>query len=272
MFGYFKLDKECPAGLQTEYRRYYCFLCRAIEKYYGQKARFLLSFDVTFFMILVSDDSYLKSVSRISCFNHSKEIDEVLSRDFTGKIASLNILLTAAKLEDDIQDEGSIKSKLANGLFNAEIRKAKQHDPRMWEIISENYQTIRRLESEGAGLKEIEQAFSKLMTEVAALCFGLTDPARLSQLNAASRWLYYIDAVDDIDENRAEKTFNPLYEYSDFADLKEHYYELSEHINALLSETVPNASRTMNDALVNRVIYCGIPDATINVIMKRRKT
>jgi hypothetical protein len=42
-------------------------------------------------------------------------------------------------------------------------------------------------------------------------------------LKAISKWLYFIDAIDDLDENIAEGTFNPFLEYKSFKNLKLNY-------------------------------------------------
>ena len=36
MFGYFKMDADCPTAIGEHYKKFYCFLCRSLEKYYGQ--------------------------------------------------------------------------------------------------------------------------------------------------------------------------------------------------------------------------------------------
>ena len=66
MFGYFKLDKECPTKLFSQYKKYYCFLCRTLGKHYGVAARFTLSYDIAFLAMLVTDASLLKEINKVS--------------------------------------------------------------------------------------------------------------------------------------------------------------------------------------------------------------
>lgn len=271
MFGYFKLDRECPREIFTDYKKYYCFLCRTLQRYYGLAARFTLSYDVAFFLILVSDDAYLGQVKKVSCLNRNDAIRQALEHPTSKTIASLNILLSAAKLEDDICDEKKLSSRIVSWLLSPAIRKAKKTDPLMWEIISDEYATLRVLEAQNAPLHDLEDCFARMMLRLAKECFGLADPQRLSYLQAAARWLYFIDAVDDVDENRKEGSFNPFASYGSFHRLKNHnYLFLTSHIHQLYADVSRQTPTGMNDLIINRILFRGIPDATVQVLTRRR--
>ena len=55
MFGYVNINRN---GLSEEelrdYRGYYCGLCSKLKEIGGKKAQFLLNFDITFMIILLS--------------------------------------------------------------------------------------------------------------------------------------------------------------------------------------------------------------------------
>ena len=272
MFGYFKLDRECPREIFNDYKKYYCFLCRALQRHYGLAARFTLSYDVAFFLILVADEGYLDKIKKVSCLKSDDALRQALEHPISQTIAALNILLSAAKLEDDIQDEQSISSRVISMILSSAIRRAKKREPLMWEIISGEYAALRQLEAQNAGLQALEECFSRMMLRLAGECFGLTDPQRLSCLQTASRWLYFIDAVDDVDENLKEGSFNPFASYGSFAKLKNHHYRfLTDHMRGLYADVPRQPPTGMNRLIVNRILFRGIPDATVQVLTKRRK-
>lgn len=272
MFGYFKLDRECPREIYNDYKKYYCFLCRALQRYYGLAARFTLSYDVAFFLILVSDDAYLAQIKKLSCLNSDDAIRQALEQPVSKTIASLNILLSAAKLEDDICDEKKLSSRIVSWLLGSAIRKAKKNDPLMWEIISDEYAALRELEAQNADLTALEECFSRMMLRLARECFGLTDQRRLSYLQAASGWLYFIDAVDDVDENLADGSFNPFASYGSFSQLKNHnYLFLTDHVQSLYAHVSRQSPSGMNDLIIGRILFRGIPDATVQVLTRRRR-
>lgn len=271
MFGYFKLDRECPREIFNDYKKYYCFLCRTLQRWYGPVARFTLSYDVAFFLILVSDDSYLGQIKKVSCLNREKALSQALEHPKSREAASLNILLTAAKLEDDILDEQSLSSRAISLLLGRSIRKAKKNAPLMWQIISGEYAALRELERQKAELEQLEECFARLMLRLARECFHLEDPERLAYLNTAARWLYFIDAVDDIDENLKEGTFNPFAEFRSFGELKNHHYRyLTDHIRCLYENTPRQTPGGMNGLITNRILFRGIPDVTVRVLTRRR--
>lgn len=272
MFGYFKLDRECPREIFNDYKKYYCFLCRTLQRYYGLAARFTLSYDVAFYLILVSDDAYLGKIKKVSCLGSDEALKEALELPLSRDIASLNILLSAAKLEDDILDEQSLSSRAVSLVLSAAIRKAKKNAPHMWEIISGEYAALRELERQNADLCALEESFSRMMLRLAKECFRLQDAERLAYLDTAARWLYFIDAVDDLDENKKEGTFNPFASYPSFSELKNRNYRfLTDHIQALYANTPRQEPTGMNCLITNRILFRGIPDTTVKVLTRRRK-
>ena len=59
MFGYIKLDDYSPKRYQEHFKKNYCFLCRALDYHYGLFSRLFVSFDVTFFVILFSEEDFV---------------------------------------------------------------------------------------------------------------------------------------------------------------------------------------------------------------------
>lgn len=270
MFGYFKLDKECPARLFSQYKKYYCFLCRTLGKHYGMTSRFTLSYDVAFLAMLVSDEQLLNEINKIHCLKNEQALSVAINREISKKIATANVLLAAAKLEDDILDENSIKAKMIYFLLKRAIKKAKKNYADMWLIVNEGYSYIRDLEKDNATLETIENAFADMMCKIAECCRQTRDKQTLLILSVISKWLYFIDAIDDLDENIAEGTFNPLLKYGSFKNLKlsyntvilKHYYSLFEELK------FDENNSGINNDVINRVVFWGIPEMTVKVLTK----
>ena len=271
MFGYFKMDADCPTAIGEHYKKFYCFLCRSLEKYYGQLSRCLLSYDVALLLLLFTEEGFLSQVPKIGCLRKTPELKQSLTEEVSRKIATLHVLLVAAKLDDDIRDEGSFAAKAAQLAASGQISKAKKTEPEMWEIIRDEYIALRELEKQNAPLDALEQQFSRMMVLVGARCFGLQDPQRLKALDFAARWLYFIDAVDDLDENLAEKTFNPLASFGSFRDMKRlHYRELAAHFQQLHSQATRLAGAD-NAQVLNYILFTKVPTETIHVLLKVRE-
>lgn len=270
MFGYLKLDNHCPQHLKVSYKKYYCFLCRALQEFYGFKARFLLSYDVAFFLILCSDDAFLYDFEKIGCIKKSNMLYETLQQPIAKKIAALNVQLAVAKLQDDVIDDDDIKAKAAKLIFSSASNKAKHDFPLMWEIIDGEYKELRRMELDNCGLDDIELQFSKMMKRVAQECFGILDENRLTLLEIGTKWIYFIDAVDDIDDNIAERTFNPLTKFGSLDKLKnENYLYIAQHFNEIRKDP-PYLSGGVEADIINRLVDVRLIECTIGVLTRER--
>ncbi len=270
MFGYFKMDADCPREIVEHYKKYYCFLCRSLEKHYGQLSRCTLSYDVALLLLLFSEEGFLSDINKIHCFRKCSQLKSALTEENSLKIATLHILLIAAKLDDDIRDENSFLAKTAKTVVSGHIAKAKSREPLMWQIIKEEYMALHELEKEKAALEALELQFSRMMVRVGTECFGLSDPSRIAALDFAARWLYFIDAVDDLDENIKEQVFNPFSAHESVDVLKnKKYLELSKHFDQLYGHVIMLAGKE-NARVINYILFTKVPTETIRVLLKER--
>ena len=235
MFGYLKFYKELGGTYYNRFKKNYCYLCRSLQNKYGFASRFTLSFDITFFLLSISEENYLSKLNKVSCVN--KLDDDYSNYVYTDKIAALNLLLACAKIEDDILDENSMVAKSVKTLLNGAFVKAKNNHPNLWNIIDQGYKEVRRLEKENAAIEKLEEAFASIVTRSAKEEFNCRDPNRLMILDFTSRWLYFIDAFHDYDEDKKENRFNPL----DFSDLNygqrySYFYNHMEYLNTYIRE------------------------------------
>ena len=262
MFGYVKLDKKAPALLKQNFRKHYCFLCRALGKYYGQFSRFLVSFDVTFCLLLFAEDAYLKEIGKIRCFKGSPELTTALTEELAKKIAAFNLTLVAAELDDNIRDKDTFYAKFAYGVLKKQFAKIQNDYPLMWSLINEGYDTMEAIEKANGSLDDMENCFAEIIENVARQCFDVSDAGILSQLKFVAKNLYFMDAVDDLDKDVQRNAFNPLKIYNSKKQLiNEHYLALNEHISAQRKALIPPAHTSKNILTTTRIVAFGIPDA-----------
>lgn len=270
MFGYLKMDGQSSKELNQEYKKYYCFLCRSLQKHYGALSRLLLSYDVAFFLILCADDGFLNSLEKVHCIKHSENLEVLLDSKISKDIATLNLQLMAAKLEDDIIDDNDTKAKIAKLIFSKKITRAKRAQPKMWKILTKEYDALRIIENRSGTLEELESQFSRMMVRIATECFGVSDSSKIDALELGTRWIYFIDAVDDIDENISEGCFNPLSQYGSFEKLKNNNYVfIAEHFSSLYLKH-PYVHGNKSAAIINRLIDHRLIECTVNVLTKER--
>lgn len=271
MYGYVKLHSGTKNSIKRNYKKYYCTLCRSLEENYGQKSRFLLSFDMTFLLVLFADENYVKEISKVGCIKKDDKLKNVLNQQISKDIATFSILLATVKLDDDIYDDNDLKAKIIKKLFSKQIKLAKQNSPNMYEILTSEYAKIRELEKKGKDIISIENQFANMMVKVGKKCFGMKDNSRISILEMAAKWIYFIDAVDDIDDNIKEKTFNPYSEYGSFENmLNTKYKELGLHFQELY-KGVNRLKGGENAEIINHMIFSCVPHQTVRVLEKKRR-
>ena len=269
MFGYFRLDDNCPASIRMLYKKYYCFLCRSLAKYYGQVTRFTLSYDVTLLSLFALENSLLENIDKIHCFINTKALKLALDSEQSLKIASLSIMLVGVKVEDDVADERKTKHKITSWIFKNSVDKAKRTYPSAWKILDDGYRRLRILEKNNASLQEIEQIFADMMVNVMVELFLIKDNRIKNTVSAISKWLYFIDALDDLNEDVKKERFNPFYEYKTIENLKSSNYTfLMNHIQELFNGVSPCKPDSKIEMVINRIVFNGIPEATVDILMR----
>ena len=194
MFGYLK-----PVGYgiaeQTKryYRQQYCTLCHALWTYYGFFPRFLLSFDMAFIACLF--DLTLNEQGKISCYKKM----EIESEDWK-KISALSLFMVEGKLVDDICDSQSKLSKMLLKLYKKPFTQAAADFPHTHDAIMHSFEKFRELENQKADVTTLADAFAVIICDSAKDLFACTALVEDIIFHVA-RWVYFIDAVDDLEED-----------------------------------------------------------------------
>ena len=209
MFGYFRFNQlYASPRVRRVYKNYYCGTCFALEYNYGEISRFILSYDVVILALLARLHKN-STADILPCFLRKKEKKQFYNDEGWKKLSAINILLMKAKLDDDINDEKAVKAKATYVVFGRAIKKAEKEYPKLAAIIKNGYKRIFELEMSGADILDICDEFAELMMKLAFEAYRIDDD-RLEFLRVISRWLYFIDQLDDYDDDVIEGKYNPL--------------------------------------------------------------
>ena len=209
MFGYFRFNQlYATPKLKNVYKNYYCGTCFALEYNYGELARCILSYDVVIIALVAKlYDNPNRNI--LPCFFKKSEKEQFAQNDGWKKVAAINVLLMNAKLDDDINDERSTKAKAAAALFHGTVKKAQQQFPELAQIIKDGYLNMYKLETEKVEIMYICNAFADMMEKLVVKAFDV-EPTKVDFVKGISRWLYFIDQLDDYDDDVKEGKYNPL--------------------------------------------------------------
>lgn len=220
MFGYVRPYK--PELLVREYGQYkavYCQLCRVLGEEYGPLARLALSYDCAFYAMLalsVTGEQIEERRGRCVC-NPMKACTYLQSPgEAYKKAAALCVLLTYHKLRDDCMDKGffsSLGSQMLLLVVSPKAKKAAKRYPFIAQAAERAMESQRMAESEGAGIDRCAEPTAELLRELFGELAGCGDrqrPALESFGYFLGRWVYLMDAADDLVEDMRSGSFNPF--------------------------------------------------------------
>ncbi len=269
MFGYIKMDSYAPVKYRDYFKRNYCFLCRALDRHYGLFARLFVSYDVTFFVTLFSEDNYLAAVEKIKCCKSTKKLNEKLREEYAKKVAALNLALAAGELKDNINDKDKFYAKPVYRAYGRVFGKVKRDYPLMWEIIEEGHKLMDQVEQVNGPIEDIENCFAHLVGRIAREVFFIQDEDKVAIIQYIAKMLYFMDAVDDIDKDIRRNTYNALKKYGSKKQYTtQNYHQLKQHLDALKKDLPRCQGHSLNAGVVNRVLDFGIPETIVKIAFK----
>lgn len=225
MFGYVRPQKsELLVREYEQYKGVYCSLCRQLGKSYGPAARLALSYDCTFYaMLLLALQPECPRFQKGRCVaNPFKRCTYCSAGEAELTAASaLTVLMTYHKIRDDIADSrflGKIRGYLLLPAAAWAKKKAARDFPRMDSIVSSAMEQQAAAEHNvEAGIDLCAEPTANMLRQVFELAAGPDagpESAAARVLNQIGyylgRWVYLMDAADDIEKDLKSDSFNPF--------------------------------------------------------------
>lgn len=218
MFGYVKPYKPHLRICEYEaYKAVYCSLCRTIKRNYGLAASMTLSYDFAFLSLLQCSFSE-NSPELHKCFCFANPFIKRLcftdiNFDF---IAGAALILIYNKINDDIADAGflkGMKKRISRLFLKNSFKKASHSYPHIADVVSEQMKKQSNLEKENC--KTIDRASEPTAVMLSVIASCISDrPEQKAILKRfgylLGRYIYIVDAYDDIERDFKNNSFNPL--------------------------------------------------------------
>ena len=216
MFGYVHISPDKLTGEEMErYRACYCGLCRTLGRRYGLAARMILNYDLVFFGILLSTGEVPR------CAAKRCPVHPVRPRCFCQETAALDaaadvsVLLTWWQLRDGVADHGffrGLKYRVSALFLRPAYRKASRLRPELDKQIRQRLASLAKLEQERCPIPDqAADAFALLLMDLAQLeQDGLKRRVLEQILYHLGRWIYLVDALDDLKADSRSGNYNPL--------------------------------------------------------------
>lgn len=225
MFGYVQIRKpELKIKDYEVYKGFYCGLCDVLKQKYGFMGQITLTYDMTFLVILLSSVYEVPiNVHEGRCITHPIGKKKFITNEITEFAANMNIILSYYHFEDDYKDEGSGKARIGTWLYKNKKNRAAGIYERKEQNISHELNELAKKESqENTDVFELADCFGNLMKELFIYREDLFTDI-LSQLAFhLGRFIYIMDAYDDLEEDIKNGSFNPLKSWCKREDYHEH--------------------------------------------------
>ena len=284
MFGYVRAaDDVLPQEDRQRYQSVYCGLCHALGRRYGLAGRMILNFDLTFLAMLLQEGSCGTCEKR--CLAHPiKARTCQQGSDTLDAAADMSVIWTWWQVQDGIADHcffGGLKYRFAALFLRRAYRKAKGYQPDFDAVTERQLRELAEMERRGeASLDAPADAFARLL---AAAAEGASDPIKgrvLGQmLYHLGRWIYLVDAADDLAKDVKSGSYNPLPRRYHLPEGK-----LTDEARRDLSMTLDSSVRAMaaafelwdfgeNRGIIENIVYQGlyaVGGAVLNGTYRRR--
>ena len=273
MFGYIRpLQGELKVCELERFKARYCGLCHALGKRYGLAARFTLSYELVFLSMLICSPGEATDTKRGRCIaSPCKKKPYCAQSPALDTCAGYNVILAWWKLRDTITDESFLRSlphRLASRFLSAAYRKAAENFPEFDGTVSAGLASLAGYCSQGSdSLDGAADNFAKILTAAVPGAMTSNDSRPLTELlYHTGRWIYLIDAYDDLRDDAKAGRYNPVAVRFKAIDGK-----LADEISDRLKTTITHSNTLICAAFellpeniwsetVRNIIYLGMPE------------
>ena len=277
MFGYvtpFKPDLKIRE--YEAYKSIYCGLCREMGKQYGPFARLTLSYDFAFLaMFELAVKNKMPEFENCRCaVNPLKKktcAKKCLELEFSSSMA---MIMLHFKVIDNIRDSKGLKKLwwLLLKLFSTSAyKKAKRKYPQVEENIRLAMDKQYNLEKSGDCC--VDEAADPTATALAVICKSM-DANKCNDLERfgyfLGRWVYLIDALDDIESDIKTGNYNPFLKgCGDTLEEMKKYAVGSINITAAeLQLAFEKLDISVFKPIIYNIVYFGLADTQKRILDK----
>ena len=215
MFGYvrpYRPELKCKDF--DLYQATYCGLCRCLRQKYGLLAPMLLNFDFTFLAILLWEPEQSFTPCRGRCHaNPLIKHDMCPNSPALEQAAGESMVLAWWKLRDSVEDDGfwgGMPARMLSVLLKRTYKKASAAYPEFDRQVRESLEELHQLEQEQCpSLDRPADTFARLL-QAAAPKDGEKGRILSQILYHLGRWIYLVDARDDMAEDMEAHRYNPV--------------------------------------------------------------
>lgn len=214
MFGYVRPNRdELKVRQLRDYEALYCGLCSSLGRRHGFFARFFLNYDFTFLAMLLDGETG----DGAAALPGPAVVPEKTCAIAGGvdAAADAGTILSYWKLRDTVADGtfwARTAARLLSVLLRRGYRRAAGHRPEFDRTVRDCLEELQALERENCpSLDRTADTFARLLAGAAPASGDAARDRALGQLlYHVGRWIYLVDAWDDLADDRRTGSYNPI--------------------------------------------------------------
>lgn len=266
MFGYVRpVREELKCRDFDLYKATYCGLCGAMRRRYGWLAPMFLNYDFTFLALLLSEPEERFAPCRGRCHaNPLLKKPMCQPSEALDTAADESVVLTWWQLRDKARDGGLWKGLPARTLallLKPAYRKAARRRPEFDRCVRESLEKLSALEAERCSSMDRAADTFAVLLQGAAPASGeaARDRALQQLLYHLGRWIYLIDAQDDLEEDRASGNYNAVAARFGPEGDDEAMRRTLDHSLNLMGSAAQLADFGCRWPVIENILYLGLP-------------
>jgi hypothetical protein len=182
------------------------------------------------------------------------------------KICAVQVILVKYKLIDDVTD-GKVSRKTLLRAFRKQFGKACALFPEAERIVKEMYAKLREMEEHNeTSVDRTGDCFGAMLRDLVALVVSEADEHALSLAYNTGKYVYIMDAADDVGEDIRSGNYNPFVASFGTAKTRDEFFaEHGKDVDFCITSTVNRVigafnARKFNQSysLIKNIVYYGM--------------
>jgi len=276
MFGYININ---GLGLSEEnkkaYQSYYCGLCRQLKTDCGTKGQMMLSYDLTFLIVLLTGLYELENKEmEFTCPLHPTKRRTAYINEATEYAADMNLILAYHNLVDDWKDDHSYAKKALVKILDKDYARIESKYPR--QVAALEHYMHKTDEVEKSGEQNLD-VVSGLTGEMLGEIFCWKEDVWKEELRTLGfymgKFIYLMDAYEDLEKDKKKNSYNPL-RYMEKGDVQEFETLCRLLLTSMISECAKSFERLpilMHAEISRNVLYSGVWTKYEYLQLKKKK-
>lgn len=261
MFGYIIINKGDMKFKEFDiYHSYYCGLCQALKKKYGRLGQISLSYDITFLVMLLSSLYEPETeIFEVKCAAHPFEKHPVRSNEFSYYGADMNLLFIYYKCKDDWEDDKKLTRLVYKSSLKRAYRNICSHYGEKTKKISNLMRELAQEEKrQNQDIDHMAGIFGEIMGELMTPKNDEWRDGLRAMGNNLGKFIYLLDAYEDIEEDLKKGRYNPLKKRFETPDFEEETKTVLTMIMAECCKEFEKLPIIENVEILRNILYSGV--------------